>query len=621
VTAYLLPLLLLWPLLGALLVALLGRQKKLRDGLVLSVTGLTLLGALALLWLVSSERLQVSVPLLLGLTLSVDAFSALMALFAAFVWFCVSLYATDYWPQDSGSLFHATSLLVLSAMLGIVLAGDLVTLYLFFEILGLLGFILVIHDGTHAARRAGLKYLWMTMPGSAALLAGILLVYNLSGAVAIDPLSLEAGATRLHWLAFGLLLLGFGVKAGMVPVHAWLPGAHTAAPSPASALLSGVMINAGAYGIFRAITAIFRPDLGHDLVEVWQQSTSFGLIVLWLGLVTMLFGVIMALRQHNAKRLLAYSSISQMGFVLAGLGAAGYLGQGGAQGLAGGLLHLINHGLLKAALFLGVGAVVFRTREYSLYKLGGLWRQMPLTFIFMLFAAAGIAGIPLFGGFVSKSLISHALLEAHPLWPWRFSELLFIITGGGTVALFIKLIGLTFFGKPKHAMVRDATPRMLFGIGFLVLGTIAVGLWPQPVLGTLAAGMSTWGLSTTGVETFLQQYFLGASDLYKAGLTTAIGILIYLMVVKTGLLSWRWAIPKRLRSVVSSLLTPAARGAAVTQHSRRAIRALSKLKLLPGLSLLTRLEKLLMRWDHAGALWLVLGALLTLVLLTGGIGV
>lgn len=593
----LLPLLLvLWPLIGAALVGLGG---KIRHLLALAVTGATLLGAIALMSLVTSEDLAISLPLLLGLTLNVDTFSALLALFATFVWFCATLYAIDY---RQGGLYHTTSLLGLSAMLGIVLAGDLITLYLFFELLGLLGLVLVILERTAAAKRAALKYLWMAIPGSSALLAGILLVYSLSGSVAIDPLALEAGVTPLHWLAFGLLLLGFGVKAGMVPLHAWLPDAHSAASSPASALLSGVMIKAGAYGIFRSLTAIFRPTLDYGLATAWQHGADFGLLVLWLGLLTMLVGVVLALKQHDAKRLLAYHSISQMGFILTGLGAAGYLGLGGAQGQAGGLLHLVNHGLFKAALFLGVGAVALRTGERNLYKLGGLWRQMPLTFIFMLVAAAGIAGVPLFNGFVSKSLIHQAVVEAHPMLPWRFAEVVLIITSGGTVASFIKLISLTFLGRPQREAVRDAPSRMLLALGLLAIPIIFLGLRPDVALGAIAAGLSAWGISVSGVDTFLQQHFLSVSDLRKAFISTGLGILIYLAVTKIRPFDHPWPIFSHFMALVSALAPSA----------NAALRA--------GRTPLTQLEQLLMRWDHAGALWLAFGALLILVMLGGGGG-
>ncbi|MBS3967122.1 MAG: hypothetical protein KGZ60_07720 [Truepera sp.] len=608
----LLPLLLvLWPLIGALLVSLLG---SLRNALVLVFTGVTVLGALALMSLVASERLTIIVPLLLGLTLSVDAFSALLALFASFVWFCVSVYAIGYLEVGQGGRYHTTSLLMLSAMLGIVLAGDLVTLYLFFEMIGLLGLVLVIHDRTAAAKQAALKYLWMTLPGSSALLAGILLVYNITGSVTINPLALEAGVTPLHGLAFGLLLLGFGVKAGMVPLHAWLPDAHSVAPSPASALLSGVMIKAGAYGIFRSLTAIFRPTLGHELASAWQHGASFGLLVLWLGLLTMLVGVVLALKQHDAKRLLAYHSISQMGFVLAGLGAAGYLGLGGAQGQAGGLLHIVNHGLFKAALFLGVGAVALRTGERNLYKLGGLWRQMPLTFIFMLVAAAGIAGIPLFNGFVSKSLIHHAVVEAHPMLPWRLAEVVLIVTSGGTVASFIKLISLTFLGRPRRAAVPDAPPRMLIGMGLLAIPIILLGLKPDVALGAIAAGLSAWGIAASGVETFLQQSFLSVSDLQKAGISTGLGILIYLAVVKIKLFDRQWPFLSHASSTLARSVNAALRKVSPSWWN---LPPPEPSRALPSRTLLTSLEQLLMRWDYVGALWLALGALLILAMLGG----
>lgn len=614
-----LPLLLvLWPLVGGLVIALFGRRgDRVRHATALVVTATSLLGVVALVPLVVREGYLISnIPALIGrISFYVDAFGLLFALLTSFVWLCSTLHALDYLRHDGhGTRYHAVSLLVLGAMLGVVLAGDLVTLYLSFEILGLLGFVLVIHEQTPAARKAALTYLWMTVAGSGALLAGIFLAYGVGGSINIGPLPLTADAPPTIWVAFGLMLLGFGVKAGMVPVHGWLPGAHAAAPSPASALLSGVMIKAGAYGIFRIITALFRPDLG----EGWPGA-DFGLIVLWLGMVTMLLGVVMALRQHDAKRLLAYHSVSQMGFVLAGLGAGGYLGVEGAQGQAGGLLHVVNHGLFKAALFLGVGAVAFRTGERDLYKLGGLWRQMPVTFVFMLIAAAGIAGVPLFNGFVSKSLIHHALVEAYPELPGRLTEALFMITAGGTMASFIKLIALTFFGKPKRPAVREAPVGMLLGMGLLAFPIIALGLRPDPALrGIIAPGLSAWGISADGVEVFLTRYFLSTGDLAAAALVAVLGVLIYLVGIRGGLLTRAWPAPARwwanIGTVARSIATEWQRytpawSPAMSQSTRR-------LKAPP----LGRLEQLLMRWDRAGALWLLLGLLLAWSMLKGGAG-
>jgi hypothetical protein len=274
-----------------------------------------------------------------------------------------------------------------------------------------------------------------------------------------------------------LLVLGFGVKAGMLPVHTWLPNAHPAAPSPASALLSGVIIKAGAYGIFRTVFSLFRPALGTDFAEAsWDFTAGLGLAVLWIGLASMAVGVVLALGQRNAKRMLAYHSISQMGFILAGLGAGAYLGGEGALGTAGGLMHAVNHALFKASLFLGVGAVALRTGQLDMYALGGLWRRMPVTFGFMLLAAAGITGVPLFNGFVSKCMIHHALEAAYAegqttaLW---LAQWLYMLVCAGTAASFIKLIGLYYLGHYFLSAGDIGMSLVIFALGGVVF---AVGM-------------------------------------------------------------------------------------------------------------------------------------------------
>jgi formate hydrogenlyase subunit 3/multisubunit Na+/H+ antiporter MnhD subunit len=338
-----------------------------RNGFVVFATGVTLLMATALIPVIGAEhRISAEIPVLVDhLYFLVDPFGMLFALFTTFVWFCATLHSLDYMKHEKNhDRFHTTSLVVLSAMLGVVLAGDLITLYLFFEMLGLVAFLFVIHTETDDAKQASIKYIWMTVLGGFALIGGIFLTYALGHTGAIGPIPLEGGTETLRWVTFGLLVLGFGVKAGMLPVHVWLPDAHPVAPSPASALLSGVMIKAGAYGIFRTVTALFRPEVVEDLSEeIWHMTSDFGLVVLYIGVATMFIGVVLALGQHNAKRMLAYHSVSQMGFILVGIGAAGYLGSHGAMGVAGGLLHIVNHALFKGALFLGIGAVAFRTGE------------------------------------------------------------------------------------------------------------------------------------------------------------------------------------------------------------------------------------------------------------------
>lgn len=534
------------PLVAAALVYPIGKRwPSLRNAYMAVVTALSVLGAAGLIPLVAHyHRVESVVPALLGeLTFRVDAFSMLFALVTSFVWFAATLHSLDYLKHEKKhDRYHTTTLVVLAANLGVVLAGDLVTLYLFFEALGLVAFLLVIHTETDEAKAAAGKYFWMTVIGGFALMGGIFCTFALGGSGALEPLP-EGGSEVLRWAAAIMLILGFGVKAGMVPVHVWLPDAHPVAPAPASALLSGVMIKAGAYGIFRVVTALFRPEVGAEVESVaWEFSEQLGLVVLWIGIATMFIGVVLALGQSNAKRMLAYHSVSQMGFILAGIGAAGYLGAHGAMGVAGGLYHVVNHALFKACLFLGVGAVYFRTHSLDMYHLGGLWKKMPLTFVFMCIAAAGITGVPLFNGFVSKSLIHHAIVEAweyHELSSLGIAEKIYTVTCGGTACSFIKLIGLVFLGKPKVEYgpeVTDAPKRMLAGMGVLATAIIALGWFPQLLIkGVFQPGLHTWALHSDILDEFLNEMFLSPSDLMSVVIAFALGFTFFFVGMRFGL--------------------------------------------------------------------------------------
>jgi len=481
----------LLPFVASLFVRPLGKlSESIRDGFSVVVTALTFLGSVALIPAIAEHHvIECEIPLLLGeITFRVDSFGMFFALFTSFVWFVSTVYAGAYMQHEQKrNRYFTYNLAVLGANMGVLLAGDLVSLYLFFEALGLLAYWLVVHTETPEALKASTKYIWMTVVGGFSLIAGIFLVFGLGSNGSIGPVPIAEGQTALAWTAAALMIVGFGVKAGIVPLHIWLPDAHPVAPSPASALLSGIMIKAGAYGIFRVVTALFRPPVIEDIAEeLWHFTTQLGFVVIWIGIATMFIGVVLALLQENAKRMLAYHSVSQMGFIIAGIGVAGYLGAHGAMGYAGGLYHIVNHALFKACLFLGVGAVYFRTHELNMYKLGGLWKKMPWTFLFTLIAACGITGIPLFNGFVSKTLIHHGLVEsvdhaahaahaAHALVPaWHASALsvaekIFVITCGGTAASFIKLIVFVFLGNLRATLIPVvAIPVSLIAIGLCV---------------------------------------------------------------------------------------------------------------------------------------------------------
>ena len=544
--------LVVWPLLAAGLVGLLGQWRRgIRDGVMVGAVTMSLLGVGVLAHQTSQHGMVgAAIPALLGnLSFVADSFSVLFALFTTLVWVTATLYSLAYLKDHEGAgRFHVVSLILLSAVLGVVLAGDLITLFLFFELLGLGAFVLVIFSGTLSARRAGVKYVLMMVLAGLFLLAGILLSYGLGGDGTLAPLPHDAGGEGLRWTAALLMVLGFSVKAGVVPVHTWLPHAHAAAPSPASALLSGVMIKAGAYGIFRTLSALFRPEEAPGAAAVeWAFSMELGLGVLWLGIATMGVGVVLALAQNNAKRLLAYSSVSQMGFILTGLGAGAFLASQGAMGTGGGLMHVANHALFKSCLFLGVGAVLFRTGHAELDRLGGLWRRMPATFFFMLVAGAGIAGVPFFNGFVSKGLIHHALetgMGEGGMRSLAIAEILFMATSAGTVAVVLKLMVGTFLGpEPEEGgpRIREAPWAMLLPMGLLSATILLLGLRPHLFLhGLVAPGLHSWGLPASDLQYYLDSHYLSRPEILTATGTLILGTLLFAASRRWNLLPFQW---------------------------------------------------------------------------------
>ncbi|MBS3746408.1 MAG: NADH dehydrogenase [Wenzhouxiangellaceae bacterium] len=547
-TSLLPPLVVVWPLIAAALAGVLARAgcgRRVFDVFVTLAAGLTLAGVVALIPpVLSASRIAGTLPFgQARIEFIADPIGVMFALAAALVWFCATLYATAWLRKDSARVrFQVVSLVLLAANLGVVLAGDLLTLYICFEVLGIVALLLVVHDGTETARRAGVKYFWMIVLGGISLLAGILLFHALTGSFEMTPAIAADGDAPLMWSVFALLLVGFGVKAGMVPLHIWLPDAHPVAPPPASALLSGVMIKTGAYGIFRVLDILFAGESGLEgSGEPMHIGANMGLVVLWLGLATMLIGVVLALGQHHAKRMLAWHSVSQMGFILTGLGTGAYLGAEGAMASAGGLLHVVNHGLFKGALFLGAGAVVLRTGVADMYRLGGLWRRMPVTFACMLVAAAGITGMPLFNGFVSKCMIHHGLVEAagHGGGVLLAAEWIFLATCAGTFASFVKFIGLIFLRRSEtdwDDTVREAPAAMQAAMIVLTLPVIAIGMRPQWLLeGLITPGLAALGVPTEPVPHYLSHYFLSATDLYSfAGMAIA-GVGLFVVGMRYGL--------------------------------------------------------------------------------------
>lgn len=530
-----------------------------RNFLSLLATGITLIIIAAMYPSIISggnvityELFKIVSPL--NLTFRVDSFSLIVALVSAFVWLAATIYSLSYIEHEKNrGRFFTFWMLTLAGTIGVPLAGDFLSLLLFFEIMTLASYVLVVHTQTEEAHSAGNLYLYLGVAGGMSILAGLALLYFrngtldiLPGTVVVQPLDVAIP------LATVLMLLGFGIKAGMAPLHIWLPRAHPVAPAPASALLSGIMIKTGAYGIIKVINILLVPsvDIASDFqvarfADFWAMVSNMGHVIIWIGIFTMFLGVILAIIQENIKKMLACSSISQMGFILVGIGAAGYMQYEGAMGMAGASYHILNHAIFKSCLFLAAGVIAYKLGEINMYKLGGLWKKLPFTTVVVIIASLGIVGMPLFNGYPSKTLLHHALIEAyehHGVAALLEAERIFMITAAGTVLYYLKFIYLVFLRRPPEESVKkieslSSEPRsMKIGMAMLALPIVFIGLNPSYILNTLIMPtLSAFTFTPTLVEYVAKINLFALEDIMGSFMVLALGGLAFAIGVKSGL--------------------------------------------------------------------------------------
>jgi multicomponent Na+:H+ antiporter subunit D len=402
-----------------------------------------------------------------GIILVLDGFSAPVLVITNFVALMCLLFSYDYIKKyGAKEKYYALFLLMLAGMNGVIVTGDIFNLYVFLEIASVASYALVGYGTQREEIEATFKYLVLSSIGTSFMLLGIGLVYahtaNLNMAYISEILAssgVSAGqAPASIYLAAVLFIVGFSVKAAIVPFHAWLPDAHPSAPAPISAMLSGVLIKTiGIYAFIR-VTYIM---LGMNTGVVPQVLRIFGSL-------SIMIGVLLALGQWDFKRLLAYHSVSQMGYIALGFGLATPLG------IIGGLYHLLNHSVFKSLLFLNSGAVDYRLNTRNLKKMGGLSEKMPVTGTTSMIASLSIAGIPPFNGFWSKLVIVIAAIQAgHPLLAiWA------IIGSILTLASFVKVQRYAFIGKIKDSLknIKEATALMQVPMIILALACILMGL-------------------------------------------------------------------------------------------------------------------------------------------------
>jgi len=471
-------------------------------GLVLGVAGLLSTAPLTL-------SLASNIPQL-TFALRLDPLAAFFVLTISLVGLAASIYAYGYVEEFSGRVSGGLlgSLLngFLLSMTLVVLADNGFFFLILWEVMSLLSYVLVVTEHEKpGVREAGLFYLIMTHVGTAFIILTFLIFFQETGSFSFEAFrhldqQLPEG---LRSVAFFTALIGFGAKAGIVPLHVWLPYAHPAAPSHISALMSGVMIKTAIYGLIR----VYFDFMGGVFPWWW------GFTLLVLGTVSALLGVMYALMEHDLKSLLAFHSVENIGIILLGIGAGMIFHTYGlhelaALGLLAGLYHTINHAAFKALLFLGAGALQFATHTRHIEEYGGLLRRMPWTGVFFLVGAVSIAALPPTNGFVSEWLVFQSLFLSFQL-PTLFLKLMLPIaaamlalTGALALACFAKAFGISFLAQPRSTQARHAkeVPRsMLAGMGFLAGLCVVLGLAPMlvvPLLDRVTAPLTGAAISS-----------------------------------------------------------------------------------------------------------------------------
>lgn len=532
-----------FPMLGAGVSFLTGRKDKvLRDRVAGCITIAEFLLLVLLLAVKGAGTASLVIPGICGMGLSfeTEGFRAVYGTIAAFMWMATTLFSAEYFGHyRNRNRYYLFLLVTLGATEGIFFSADLYTTFIFFEVMSLASYVWVAQDERAESLRAAETYLAVAVIGGLVMLMGLFLLYNQTGTLKISELH-AACAGKNVYAAAGCLFFGFAAKAGAFPLHIWLPKAHPVAPAPASALLSGILTKTGMFGILVISCKILLYD--------WKWGT----FVLIIGTLTMVVGAVLALFSVDFKRTLACSSVSQIGFILVGVGMQGLLAGENALAVRGSFLHMVNHSLFKLVLFMVAGVIFMNLHKLNLNEIRGFGRKKPLLAAIYLAGALGIGGIPLFSGYISKTLIHESIVEyvealeegvlAQGLFgvsDMKIIEWLFLISGGLTVAYMSKLFFAVFVEKNNDAEVQKKYDSMsgkyMNPVSAAALAVPAVlfplmGILPHLTMDKIAdMGQSFCGL----LENPHTVAYFSLANLKGGLISITIGVLIYLLIVRT----------------------------------------------------------------------------------------
>lgn len=398
----------------------------------------------------------------LGIVLMLDPLSSIFVIMTNIIALLIIIYSVVYMKKYTGiTYFYTLFLIMLAGMNGMLISMDIFNIYVFFEIASIASFILVAFGLKAEELEASMKYTIMSFLASTMILFSIALIYGITGTLNISAfISETAGLSPVHlWFLAGLLLSGFALKTALVPFHSWLPDAHSMAPAPVSAILSGMFVKVvGLYVIIRITNNIFI------------TLPQIRILLLLFGILSMVFGGLMAYGQKNIKRLYAYSTISQIGYCAVGLGIGGYLGYLGV------LMHFIAHAFSKSLLFLNIGAIEYMTGTTEMEQLRGINDRMPTTTFFGSAGMLGIAGVPPMGNFWSKLIIIIAAVQAG----YTGIAALCIIVAVITLGYFLKLQRTVYYNRVENPVKKEAPKTLLFPMGVLVFFVFMSGILLVP---------------------------------------------------------------------------------------------------------------------------------------------
>ncbi len=478
-----------------------------------------------------------------GLSFRLDGFRLLYVCITTFMWLMSMSFSREYMAHYSNKLrYYVFSVLTYFATVGVFMSADLITTFVFFEIMSFTSYVWVVQDERKESLRAGETYLAIAVMGGLVMLMGLMMLYNLTGTLRIDALHDAIKPylnTKELYVTGCLILFGFGAKAGAFPLHIWLPKAHPVAPAPASALLSGVLTKAGIYGILIISCEIFAGD------------AKWGTLILLIGVITMFLGALLALFSVDLKRTLACSSVSQIGFILVGIGMSDLLLEENMLAARGTLLHMVNHSMIKLCLFMAAGVVYMNLHALDLNEIRGFGRKKPLLNAIFLMGALGIGGIPLWNGYISKTLLHEAIVEyTHALnneghiavfmlsvSAMKVIEWIFIISGGLTVCYMTKLYVAIFIEKNASEEKQKKFDENTKYMNPLSAAALSLSALYMPLSGMLPyiitdkiANLSEGFMKVSEFGTKVH-YFSG-TNILGALYSIVIGALLYLTVVK-----------------------------------------------------------------------------------------